>query len=154
MFLQEISLSKTMCLLFDFATSSFWTLRAGVPQRSVLGLLLFLVFTHFLDDLVPSHGFKFTDSYLSAVFLSQTLEYYIPSIQLHLMIIQSFYGLRPKLLTHALFISFSHTSRKIHQQILLADPIGSSCVSSIQTLSLPSLLLPWSKPLSFIPWVL
>lgn len=71
MFLWGISLSKTVCLCFDFAssTSSLWPLKVETPQGSVLGLFLFLVFMYFLGDLMQSY--------------SWTLECYMPPIRPH-----------------------------------------------------------------------
>ena len=83
MFLWEIFLSKMVCLLFDFArsTSSFWPLKVEVPQGSVLGLFLFLAFMYFLSDLMQSYDLQFSNSYISGVFLTCSLEHYIPRIQ-------------------------------------------------------------------------
>lgn len=85
MFLWGISLSKTVCLCFDFAssTSSLWPLKVETPQGSVLGLFLFLVFMYFLGDFMQSYSFKFSNSYISAVFINWTLECYMPPIRPH-----------------------------------------------------------------------
>ena len=48
-------------VLVDGEVSNWKSVMSGVPQESVFGLLLFLIYIHYLDDNITSNVLKFAD---------------------------------------------------------------------------------------------